>query len=57
MDLWLAANATMAEPLFWTSLIVSLSAGLLAAYPVNVLLIHLGVKAGMRDPREAGGGH
>lgn len=54
LDLWLAADATMHDPLFWSSLVVSLSAGLLTAYPVNVLLIHLGVKSGMGDPREAG---
>jgi len=52
-DLLLAGEATMAEPLFWSSLIVSLSLGLLAAYPVNVLLIRFGVKEGMMDPREA----
>lgn len=51
-DLILAGSATMSEPLFWSSLIVSLTAGLAAAYPVNVLLIWLGVKEGMHDPRE-----
>lgn len=50
-DLYLAGSATMAEPLFWSSLIASLTLGLLAAYPVNVLLIHYGVKEGMMDPR------
>jgi hypothetical protein len=52
LDLWLAANATMSEVLFWTSLIVSLSAGLLVAYPVNVILIRLGVKGAMANPRK-----
>lgn len=52
VDLVLAGSATMAEPLFWASLIVSLTAGLAAAYPVNVLLIRWGVKEGMHDPRE-----
>ncbi|MDY6981351.1 MAG: DUF4396 domain-containing protein, partial [Pseudomonadota bacterium] len=52
LDLWLAADATMAEPLFWGSLVFSLSIGLAAAYPVNVLLVHLGVKGGMGDPRD-----
>lgn len=51
-DLWLAGDATLGQPLFWSSLVVSLSLGLLAAYPVNVLLIRWGVKAGMHDPRE-----
>lgn len=52
LDLWLAANATMAEPLFWGSLILSLSIGLVAAYPVNLLLIYFGVKEGMGNPRD-----
>lgn len=51
--LWLAAGAAMAEPLFWSSLVLSLSVGLLAAYPVNVLLILGGVKKGMHSPKEA----
>lgn len=54
-DLILAGGAHMGEPLFWSSLIVSLSLGLFAAYPVNVVLIRLGVKEGMMDPREAHG--
>jgi hypothetical protein len=55
LDLWLAADATMGQPLFWGSLILSLSIGLLAAYPVNVWLVHRGVKEGMGNPRDAGG--
>lgn len=51
-DLWLAAEAHMGQILFWTALIFSLSLGLLAAYPVNVLLVAQGVKSGMMDPRE-----
>jgi hypothetical protein len=51
LDLWLAADATLTQPLFWGALVVSLSAGLLAAWPVNLLLIRLGVKEGMHDPR------
>lgn len=60
VDLWLAGDAGMDQPLFWSSLVFSLSMGLLAAYPVNVLLIHWGVKEGMHDPRmmaEHGHGH
>ncbi|MDY6979792.1 MAG: DUF4396 domain-containing protein [Pseudomonadota bacterium] len=57
LDIWLAADATMAEPLFWGSLIFSLSIGLAAAYPVNVLLVYLGVKGGMGDPRDTQSGH
>lgn len=55
VDLYLAGSATMADALFWSSLIVSLTAGLAAAYPVNLVLIRLGVKEGMRDPREMAG--
>ena len=54
-DLLLAGDATMGEPLFWSALIVSLSLGLFAAYPVNVALIRYGVKEGMMDPRETHG--
>lgn len=54
VDLGIAGRATMADPIFWSSLAISLGAGLLAAYPVNVLLIHWGVKEGMSDPRAAG---
>ncbi len=50
-DLYLAGDATMGEPLFWSSLITSLTLGLFAAYPVNVALIRFGVKEGMMDPR------
>lgn len=57
VDLWLAAQATMGDILFWTSLIVSLTVGLMTAYPVNLLLIALGVKGGMGDPRDTAGGH
>lgn len=52
VDLWLAGGATMAEPLFWSALVFSLTAGLVAAYPVNVLLIGFGVKSGMHNPKE-----
>ena len=52
VDLALAAEATIGDVLFWSSLIFSLSVGLFAAYPVNVLLIKLGVKEGMHDPRK-----
>ena len=51
-DLWLAGDAAMGDVLFWTALVFSLSMGLLAAYPVNVLLIHLDVKEGMMNPAQ-----
>lgn len=53
-DLWLAGEATMGDVLFWSALVFSLSMGLLAAYPVNVLLIERGVKEGMMNPAEMG---
>jgi hypothetical protein len=55
VDLWLAANTTMGDLLFWSSLVFSLSVGLIAAYPVNVLLIRLGIKEGMHSPKMAHG--
>ena len=53
VDLWLAGNAGMGDPIFWASLVFSLSMGLLAAYPVNLLLIAWGVKEGMHSPKES----
>ncbi|QSG11121.1 hypothetical protein HSBGL_0687 [Halapricum desulfuricans] len=49
-DVWLAGEAGMGEILFWTALVFSLTMGLIAAYPVNLLLIHVGVKEGMMNP-------
>lgn len=57
VDLVLGGRATIGEPLFWSSMVVSLTLGLLAAYPVNVALVHYGVKEGMMDPRQTGGHH
>lgn len=57
VDMAIAGSAGIGEPLFWSSLVVSLSAGLAAAYPVNVLLIRMGVKSGMHDPREGHAHH
>jgi hypothetical protein len=51
-DILLAGEAHIGELLFWTALIFSLTLGLLAAYPVNVLLIEFGVKEGMMNPKE-----
>lgn len=52
VDLWLAGDARIHQPLFWSSLVVSLTVGLAAAYPVNVVLIAFGIKSGMHDPRD-----
>jgi hypothetical protein len=52
VDLTLAGDAGPSQVLFWSSMIVSLTCGLIAAYPVNVLLIRMGIKQGMMDPRE-----
>ena len=49
-DVYLAGEATMGEPVFWASLAGSLSLGYLAAYPINLGLLHSGVKEGMGDP-------
>jgi hypothetical protein len=57
VDLYLAGDAGLGDTLFWSSLIVSLTCGLVAAYPVNVLLIRFGVKEGMMDPRDTGHAH
>ncbi|WP_439028641.1 DUF4396 domain-containing protein [Haloarchaeobius sp. DT45] len=51
----LAGEAAIVEPLFWASLVVSLSVGLLVAYPVNVFLVHQGVKDGMQNPASLSG--
>lgn len=53
-DVWLAGEAHITDVLFWSGLIFSLSVGLLVAYPVNVFLVHRGVKEGMQNPKEAG---
>lgn len=49
-DVVLAGDAGIGEVLFWSSLVVSLSLGFLAAYPVNVYLVARGVKEGMQNP-------
>ncbi|WP_022834394.1 DUF4396 domain-containing protein [Salisaeta longa] len=54
-DLLLAGSAHMGQTLFWGALIFSLSLGLFAAYPVNVLLIKWGVKEGMMNPKHTPG--
>lgn len=51
VDLTLAGDSGPTDVRFWTVLAISLSAGLAAAYPINVVLIHRGVKEGMHDPR------
>lgn len=51
-DIYLAGEATMGEPVFWASLAVSLSLGFFAALPINLGLLHFGVKEGMGDPSE-----
>ncbi len=52
VDLTLAGQAMMGDIRFWSSIIISLTIGLIAAYPVNLLLIHYGIKEGMMDPRD-----
>lgn len=60
VDMYLGGQATMGDALFWSSLYISLSLGLFAAWPANLLLIHFGLKSGMADPRDteaAASGH
>ncbi|MBK1671392.1 copper oxidase [Rhodovibrio sodomensis] len=57
VDLWLAGSAGVGSALFWASLAVSLTVGLVAAYPVNVLLIRFGVKQGMHSPKDHAHAH
>lgn len=53
-DIWLASSAHITSLIFWTGLAFSLSIGYFVAYPVNVYLVHRGVKGGMADPTERG---
>jgi hypothetical protein len=53
-DLLLASESHMGDLLFWMALVFSLSLGFLAAFPVNVLLVKVGVKEGMMNPAEMG---
>lgn len=53
-DLLLAAEAHVTDVLFWLALALSLSLGFLAAFPVNVALVRVGVKEGMQNPAEMG---
>lgn len=57
VDLTLAGDAGPTQALFWSSMVVSLTCGLLAAYPVNIILIRMGVKEGMMDPRNTSHTH
>lgn len=53
-DVWLAGKAHITDVLFWSALVFSLSVGFVVAYPVNVWLVHRGVKEGMQNPQDAG---
>lgn len=50
-DMYLAGSAGPGQLTFWGSLGFSLIVGLIAAYPVNLWLIHRGIKEGMHSPR------
>ena len=54
VDIWLAGDATIGEPRFWLSMLISLTLGLFAAYPANVAMIKARIKSGMGHP---GGSH
>ncbi|MFT4885153.1 MAG: hypothetical protein ACI8U4_002673 [Natronomonas sp.] len=53
-DLLIASEAHIGDLLFWGALVFSLSVGFVAAFPINVALIRLGVKEGMKNPAEMG---
>jgi uncharacterized membrane protein len=57
VDLFMAGSATAGQALFWASLALSLTVGFVAAFPVNVILIRLGIKAGMHSPKEHAAHH
>lgn len=54
LDIWLAGEAHFTDVLFWSSLVFSLTMGLIVAYPVNLLLIRFDVKEGMMNPKKMG---
>ncbi|MEZ4503936.1 MAG: DUF4396 domain-containing protein [Dehalococcoidia bacterium] len=49
----LGGRAGIGAARFWSSLVLSLSAGLVAALPINVLLVHRGIKEGMHNPQHS----
>lgn len=53
-DLWIAGDSGMGDARFWSALIISLTLGFVAAWPVNYFLVKRGVKEGMGDPRSYG---
>jgi hypothetical protein len=53
VDLTLAGQATIGAIRLWSSIIISLTVGLMAAYRVNLLLIRRSIKHGMMDPRDS----
>lgn len=53
-DLVLAPSASITSVTFWTALFLSLTIGYIVAYPVNALLVSVGVKGGMANPAEMG---
>jgi hypothetical protein len=53
-DLLIAGGAHVTDLLFWGALAFSLSVGFVVAFPVDTVLVHLGVKEGMKTPAEMG---
>jgi hypothetical protein len=51
-DLLIASQAHISDLLFWGALAFSLSVGFVFAFPVNAVLVHFGVKEGMKNPAE-----
>ena len=53
-DLLIASLAHISDLLFRGALVFSLSVGFVFAFPVNAVLVHFGVKEGMKNPAEMG---
>ncbi|GKZ16101.1 DUF4396 domain-containing protein [Haladaptatus sp. T7] len=53
-DLLIASQAHISGLLFWGALVFSLSVGFVFAFPINAVLVHFGVKEGMKNPAEMG---
>lgn len=54
VNLWLPGGAGTDDVLFWTGQAFSLTTGPIAAYPVNLALIYVGVKEGVMNPAKMG---
>lgn len=53
-DLLIASQTHISDLLFWGALAFSLSVGFVFAFPANAVLVHFGIKEGMKNPAEMG---